>query len=217
MQIIYLYLFFSLNLANNTLYYLHDPMCSWCWAFKPTWDKVREALLDQVEVVYLLGGLAPDSNEPMPIETREYVKGNWKRIQEMIPDTKFNYDFWTSCKPKRSTYAACRAVICAKQQHPDFENLMIHGIQNSYYLEAQNPSNENVLIKIAKKLGLDTNKFKLDLQSSQVNEILLDEIKLARSMDLYSMPSLALQINSTLKLIDIDYLDANYIVKQIIP
>ena len=192
-------------------------MCSWCWAFKPTWDSVTKALLGKVKVNYLLGGLAPDSNQPMPIETREYVKGNWKRIQEMIPDTKFNYDFWTSCEPKRSTYPACRAVICAKQQHPDFENLMIYGIQKSYYLEAQNPSNEDVLIKIAENLGLETEKFKIDLQSSQINEILLDEIKLARSMDISSIPSLVLQINNTLKGIDIDYLDANYIVKQIIP
>ena len=192
-------------------------MCSWCWAFKPTWDNVTSAVLGKVKVDYILGGLAPDSNQPMPIETREYVKGNWKRIEEMIPNTRFNYDFWTSCEPKRSTYPACRAVICAKQQNPDFENLMIYGIQKSYYLEAQNPSNKNVLIKIAKELGLDTEKFKLDLKSSQVNEILLDEIKLSRSMDINSMPSLALQINGSLKGIDIDYLDANYIVKQIIP
>ena len=135
----------------------------------------------------------------------------------MIPDTRFNYDFWISCEPKRSTYPACRAVICAKQQHPDFENLMIYGIQKSYYLEAQNPSNEDVLINIAKKLGLDINKFKIDLKSSQVNEILLDEIKLTRSMGINSMPSLGLQISGTLKIIDIDYLDANYIIKQIIP
>ena len=187
-------------------------MCSWCWAFKPTWDRVKDALLGKVEVHYLLGGLAPDSNEPMPIETREYVKGNWKRIQEMIPDIRFNYNFWTSCDPKRSTFPACSAVICAKLQHPNFEYLMIYGIQKSYYLEAQNPSNDDVLINIAESLGLDTDKFKIDLKSSQINEI-----KLARSMDMNSMPSLALQINGTLKGIDIDYLDANYIVKQIIP
>ena len=72
-------------------------------------------------------------------------------------------------------------------------------------------------IDIAKKLGLDIDKFKIDLKSSQVNEILLNEIKLARSMDINSMPSLALQINGSLKGIDIDYLDANYIIKQIIP
>ena len=192
-------------------------MCSWCWAFKPTWDRVKEELLGQVKVNYLLGGLAPESNQPMPIETRKYVKGNWNRIQEMIPGTRFNYDFWTSCEPRRSTYPACRAVICAKQQHPDFENLMIYGIQKSYYLEAQNPSNDDVLINIAESLGLDTDKFRIDLKSSQINEILLDEIKLTRSMDINSMPSLALKINGTLKGIDIDYLDANYIIKQIIP
>ena len=134
-----------------------------------------------------------------------------------VPDTRFNYDFWTSCEPKRSTYPACRAVICAKQQHPDFENLIISGIQKSYYLEAQNPSNEDVLINIAKKLDLDTNEFEIDLKSLLVNEILLDEIKFARSMGINSIPSLVLQISGTLKVIDIDYLDANYIVKQIIP
>ncbi len=169
-----------------------------------------------MEIIYLLGGLAPDSNQPMPIETLEYVKGNWKRIQAMVPGTRFNYDFWTSCEPKRSTYPSCRAVISAKKQHPDFETLMIYGIQKSYYLKAQNPSNEDVLINIAKKLGLDTDKFKIDLNSSQVNEILLNEINLARSIDINSMPSLVLQINDTLKRINIDYLDDNYIVKQII-
>ena len=204
-------------MSMNTLYYVHDPMCSWCWAFKPTWDKVKEALLGKIELEYLLGGLAPDNNQLMPIETREYVKGNWKRIQKMIPDTRFNYDFWTSCEPKRSTYPACRAVICAKQQQPDFENLMIYGVQKSYYLEAQNPSNDDVLIDIAENLGLDIDQFKLDLKSSQVNEILLDEIKLARSMNINSMPSLVIQFNDTLKVIDIDYLDANFIIKQIIP
>ena len=94
---------------------------------------------------------------------------------------------------------------------------MIYGIQKSYYLEAQNPSNDDVLINIAESLGLDIDKFKIDLKSLQVNEILLDEIKVVRSMDMNSMPSLVLQINGTLKGIDIDYLDANYIVKQIIP
>ena len=73
------------------------------------------------------------------------------------------------------------------------------------------------MINIAENLGLDIEKFKMALKSSQVNEILLDEIKLTRSMDMNSMPSLALQINGTLKVIDIDYLDANNILKQIIP
>ncbi len=191
-------------------------MCSWCWAFSPTWTKVREALPIQISINYLLGGLAPDSKTIMPTETREYVKGNWKRIQEVIPDTKFNYDFWILCEPKRSTYPSCRAVICAKNQRPEIEQSMINAIQQAYYLNAQNPSNEDVLIKISNDLGLDTERFKKDLRSTKVNETLLNEINLAQSISHKGFPSLVLNTDDKLKKINIDYLDANYIINQII-
>ena len=191
-------------------------MCSWCWAFSPTWTKVREALPIQISINYLLGGLAPDSKTIMPTETREYVKGNWKRIQEVIPGTKFNYDFWTLCEPKRSTYPSCRAVICAKIQRPEIEQSMIIAIQQAYYLNAQNPSNEDVLIKIANDLGLDTERFKKDLRSTKVDETLLNEINLAQSISNKGFPSLVLNTDDKLKKINIDYLDVNYIINQII-
>jgi putative protein-disulfide isomerase len=191
-------------------------MCSWCWAFSTTWTKIREALPRQININYLLGGLAPDSKIVMPPETREYVIGNWKRIQEVIPDTKFNYDFWTLCEPKRSTYPSCRAVICAKNQRPEIEQSMINAIQQAYYLNAQNPSNEDVLIKIAANLDLDTERFKKDLSSTEVNETLLNEIKLAQSISCNGFPSLILNTDDKLKKIKIDYLDANYIINQII-
>jgi len=191
-------------------------MCSWCWAFSPTWTKVRETLPIQINIHHLLGGLAPDSKIIMPTETREYVIGNWKRIQEVIPGTKFNYNFWTLCEPKRSTYPSCRAVICAKNQRPEIEQSMINAIQHAYYLNAQNPSNEDVLIKIANDLGLDTERFKKDLRSTKVNETLLNEIKLAQSISSNGFPSLVLNTDDKLKKINIDYLDANYIINQII-
>lgn len=191
-------------------------MCSWCWAFNPTWKKVRETLPIIINTNYLLGGLAPDSKIIMSPEIREYVMGNWKRIQEVIPDTKFNYDFWTLCEPKRSTYPSCRAVICAKNQRSDIEQSMIDAIQKAYYLNAQNPSNEDVLIKIATDLDLDTERFKKDLRSTKVNETLLNEIELAQSISGNGFPSLVLNTDDKLKKINIDYLDANYIINQII-
>jgi len=191
-------------------------MCSWCWAFNPTWKKVRETLPIIINTNYLLGGLAPDSKIIMSPEIREYVMGNWKRIQEVIPDTKFNYDFWTLCEPKRSTYPSCRAVICAKNQLPEIEQSMIDAIQQAYYLNAKNPSNEDVLIKIATDLDLDTERFKKDLRSTKVNETLLNEIELAQSISGNGFPSLVLNTDDKLKKINIDYLDANYIINQII-
>ena len=66
-----------MKFAKNTLYYIHDPMCSWCWAFKPTWQKILTSLPQNLTIEYLLGGLAPDNDNPMPPKTRKLVINNW--------------------------------------------------------------------------------------------------------------------------------------------
>jgi len=205
-----------LELVNNTLYYIHDPMCSWCWAFKPTWHKVLKELPSHINVNYLLGGLAPDSDLPMPLDTQKYVQDNWIKIQKNIPGTEFNYDFWTLNEPRRSTYLSCRAVIAAKKQHPDFEVLMTERIQKAYYLNALNPSNEDILINIARDIGLNEDLFKEDLKSSEVNDLLLNQIHTTKTMPINGFPSLVLVRENNLERINIDYLNSNYIINQII-
>ena len=205
-----------MTLDDTQLFYLHDPMCSWCWGFSPTLDIVTKQLNGKIKIVFLLGGLAPDSDEDMPLQTRDYVQSNWRRIEEKIPGTKFNYDFWTRCKPRRSTYPACRAVISARIQNPDCETSMISAIQKCYYLDSQNPSDEDVLVRLARELGLDAEKFRFDLRSEKVSKTLLTEISLAKSLEMQRMPSLSLQTGRELKAISINFLDADYIVEQII-
>jgi putative protein-disulfide isomerase len=205
-----------LELVNNTLYYIHDPMCSWCWAFKPTWHKVLKELPSHINVNYLLGGLAPDNDLPMPLETQKYVQNNWIKIQKVVPGTEFNYDFWTLNEPRRSTYLSCRAVISAKKQHSDFEVLMTEGIQNAYYLNALNPSNEDTLINIARDIGLNEESFKEDLKSSKTNNLLLDQIHTTKTMPISGFPSLVLVKENNLERVKIDYLNSNYIINQII-
>jgi hypothetical protein len=34
-----------------------------------------------------------------------------RRIERSVPGTKFNFEFWSRCRPRRATYPACRAVI----------------------------------------------------------------------------------------------------------
>ena len=82
-----------MKFAKNTLYYIHDPMCSWCWAFKPTWQKILTSLPQNLTIEYLLGGLAPDNDNPMPPKTRKLVINNWRRVQDKVPATEFNYEF----------------------------------------------------------------------------------------------------------------------------
>lgn len=188
--------------ATFTLYYVHDPMCSWCWGYQRTWEQLRTALPDSVTVVNVVGGLAPDTDEPMPLEQRETIAGYWAKVAEQT-GAEFNFDFWKNCQPRRSTYPACRAVLAGAKQQA--EQAMIDAIQHAFYLRAMNPSDNSTLITLAAELGLDEKQFSEDLASPEIQSSLEQNFELRRKIAVYSFPSLVLVKGEALFPIEIDY------------
>lgn len=201
---------------KSILYYIHDPMCSWCWGFSSSLHGLLARLPKKLTVQRLLGGLAPDSNEPMPDSMQEVIKANWARIEDSIPGVEFNYDFWLKTTPIRSTYPACRAVIAAREQGEQYDELMTKAIQHAYYQEARNPSETTTLIELADELNLDVVRFKQDLESKKTEQCLLDEIRFTREIFAESYPSLVLQRGDDLFSIKINYTNSDVMLQEIL-
>ena len=182
-------------------------MCSWCWGFSRTLNELLENLPKEIIVQRLLGGLAPDSDAPMPKEMKESIKSNWSRIEDTISGVKFNYDFWDKTIPRRSTYPACRAVIAARKQGTEYDCKMTAAIQRAYYQEARNPSDNSTLIELAGELKLSTSKFECDLISDDIENELIDELSFSRELYAESYPSLVLVIGEESFTIKINYND----------
>ena len=203
-----------------TLYYAHDPMCSWCWGFRPVWQALQAALADKapgkVRIHYLLGGLAADTDQPMPEEMQINIRDTWRSIQKEIPGTRFNLDFWTQCQPRRSTWPACRAIIACRMQAPEREADMLLGIQQAYYLQARNPSDLDVLCDIAAQTGLDVAVFRNNILSDACQRSLLDEMEFCRSINISSFPSLVLKQGRSYTLVNINYTSSDYMLTQVL-
>lgn len=202
-------------MSQATLYYVHDPMCSWCWGFQKVWPKVKQSLKGVVEIEYRTGGLAPDSDEPMPQAMQNAISGYWKNIQEKIPGTEFNFNFWKDCTPRRSTYPACRAVLAAKLIDENKEYSMIQAIQHAYYLEAKNPSNIDTLIDCAQQIDLCAQIFTDMINSQEVNDLLIQQMSDAINMQAQGFPSLILENNDQFEFIFIDYNNADVMINQV--
>lgn len=193
-------------MTSATLYYVHDPMCSWCWAYRPTLLLLRSNLPDGVVWKNILGGLAADNDQPMPEQTRQMIMGHWRQIESSL-GTKFNFDFWTKNQPRRDTYKACRAVIAAACQQA--EEGMIESIQKAYYLRAMNPSDPSVLADLAQELGLSRSRFVEDLNSKETEDKLRSQLIKRDQMMVRSFPSLVLEQRSVFTRITHDYQDYN--------
>lgn len=191
-----------INTPKPILYYIYDPMCSWCWGYRPTWLQLQKKLQPLVQVHSRVGGLAEDSNVTMPEEMQSFLQQTWHKISAEL-GTQFNFDFWSQCQPKRSTYPACRAVIIARKYQK--EQAMCLAIQEAYYQHAQNPSEVKTLIEIAGTIGLDKDVFAKQITNNELNLQLMDEIQKVRAMPIQGFPSLVLSIGEELISIKLDY------------
>lgn len=203
------------------LYYCHDPMCSWCWGFKPTWQTLQRQLAQNartrhIHVTYLLGGLAKDTDQPMAADMQNTIQETWRYIQQVIPTTAFNFDFWTNNTPRRSTYPACRAVIAARKQALASEQPMIDRIQKAYYLQAQNPSDIHILSHLAVSIGLDKQRFEHDLNSPETQQELVGEIRQCESLGANGFPSLILQSSKNTIPLQINYNQSDEMFTQLL-
>ena len=198
-----------------TLFYVHDPMCSWCYAFDSSLTALQKELPDFIRIKKIIGGLAPDTTQPMPVELQQNIQQTWRRIEQTVPNMLFNYDFWIINRPVRSTYPACRAILAARQQGADFEDKMIGAIQTAYYQKAKNPSLPSTLLQCALEVGLAVDKFANDLTSDEIEEELQNEIGTARSLSVISYPSLLLEHGGRLFPVSVDYLDHETMIREI--
>ena len=183
------------------LAYIVDPMCSWCYGFDSVLS--AEVARRELRVELVMGGLAPDSDEPMPAETQIYVQRAWHAVTERT-GAVFNGEFWERNTPRRSTYPSCRAVIAAGWlasgvPRPrgltlwldEAPGAMLHAIQHAYYREARNPSDLTTLVECAASIGLDAAAFEDKLRSPDVELELQAHLARRDRWGLASYPSLA--------------------------
>jgi len=190
-------------------------MCSWCYAFDTVLTEIESLLPDSISLTKVIGGLAADSDTPMPAYLINTIQSAWQQIEKTVPQVQFNFEFWSKNQPFRSTYPACRAVLAAKKQSSDFENKMIQQIQWAYYKNAENPSLNETLILCAERIGLDVELFKIDFTSQEIELALQKDIQFSRSLAVSSYPSLRLDIGNQIVAINIDYNSAQNVLKQI--
>jgi len=193
-------------------------MCSWCWGYRPVWDALQKKLPASLPVEYVAGGLAPDTDTPMPMDMQSAIQGHWKNIQKKL-GTEFNFGFWKTNSPRRSTYNACRAVIAAN--HQGYQVAMIDAIQRAYYLRALNPSDCDVLIGLAGELhgqglSIDEKQFSADLFSNETQTELERQIHQARQLTHQGFPSLVLESKGLYQSMKVDYTDDSGTLNEII-
>lgn len=168
--------------------YVMDPMCGWCFGFQPELEAFL-AKHPSVEMDWIMGGLAPDTNHPMDENLRNTISSYWHQIEQQTKVT-FNHEFWKLNTPYRATYPACRSVIAAECLRKGSAHQMVKAIQSAYYKEAKNPSLRETLVACASSIHLDEIRFSEALNSEETEYQLQQHLRRTQQLQVSGFPAL---------------------------
>jgi putative protein-disulfide isomerase len=212
-----LIMFLSINQKafgqNDTLIYIGDPMCSWCYGFSTELDKITTDFAD-LPLKIVVGGLRAHGTETFG-SLSSFLHEHWEDVHKRSGQP-FSYDILKSSDLVYNTEPACRAVVAVRAISPEKEYVFFKALQSSFYYKNEDPTDINTFTKLAASVGIDATKFeKYFLSPVIINETERD-FQLAITMDVQGFPSLLALKDGKIHRISNGYMEAEQIEKRLI-
>ena len=176
---------------ENSVIYVGDTMCSWCYGFAPEMDKFIK-LHPELKVRLVQGGLRPQNTEKI-YGMQDFLRSHWQEIEKRT-NQPFSYEILTNTTFVYDTEPASRAVVVARMIDETKEWAFFKKVQTAFYKENKDTSKLATYIEIAKELGLDREKFTQLFDTEEAKYATKSDFQLASEMGVKGFPSLVVKV-----------------------
>jgi putative protein-disulfide isomerase len=177
---------------DKTLWYIADPMCSWCWGFSPVIEAILQEYRDRLKIELVLGGLRPGTKAPMAAAQREEILHHWHDVQHMTGQP-FQFEGAMPAGFIYDTEPASRSVVSVGALNPQATFPFFKTVQYAFYAGQQNVTQPEVLAQLADSVGVDAQRFLRMFESEEAKKKTLDHFQKARDWGVRGFPSLITQ------------------------
>lgn len=182
----------SASNQKDTLIYVGDPMCSWCYGFTPELQQIKDAF-PEAHFVMVMGGLRAHGQESME-DLSAFLWEHWKEVQK-ASGQKFNFAILKASNFYYDTEPACRAVALVRSLYPEYEFAFFKALQQAFYFDNLDPTDVDTFLKILTDLKLDTKEFEKTFKRQVAKEMVEQDFQTAAALQATGFPSLYAVIN----------------------
>lgn len=173
---------------NKRILFVEDPMCSWCWGFSPTLEKIRAAARGRADVEMIMGGLRPGTESVMDDKMRGYIREHWEHVQA-TSGQPFDFGLFDRADFVYNTEPACRAVVAARTVAPGTAFDLFERIQRAFYAENTDVTDPYVLRDLAADVGVDPDAFTHRFNDPAAIEETFADFEHARALGVQGFPT----------------------------
>ncbi|MEM6805510.1 MAG: DsbA family protein [Bacteroidota bacterium] len=171
--------------------YYTDPICSACWAIEPQLKKFKLAYGEYVEIEYRMGGLLPGwegfADRANGISKPTDVAHHWDEVGEHT-GMSIDGDIWLE-DPLDSSFPPSIAFKAAQKQGKAFALNFLRNMREQLFLEKQNISREEVLVKAIEVCRGNSKQFLSDYHDVSTKEAFYEEMNQGKSLGVRGFPT----------------------------
>jgi predicted DsbA family dithiol-disulfide isomerase len=164
-----------------------DPACPWSWAAEPATRRLMWEFEDELELTWVMGGLARQYGRDYRDEEGRIGQGSdcfadlISHWLDVAADGLMPLDprIWKE-NPLASTYPACQAVKAAAEQGQEAAYRYLRNVREGIMFERRKLDHADSLIAMAGRASIDRPRFEIDLRSHAITEAFgadLDEVR----------------------------------------
>ena len=163
-------------------------MCSWCWGFAPTIQKISTEYFEDAPLTITTGGLHAYDTDPMSDDYKATIRHHWEDVYRTT-GAQFNYSFFDREDFVLDTEPACRAVVIVRALDNTKTLTYYESISQSFYTENLDTTDINILKRLAEKAGLDVEEFVKLFESDALKQVTLKDFRFSQKLGVTGFPT----------------------------
>ncbi len=177
----------------------HDVLCSWCFVAASRLRQLEKEYGDQINLIYKVFPLGPDRKTinymfGSPEAAKAEILTHWEASKRLPGGEEINPELMRR-RPFPYPYSmpALMAVKAAEAQAGlKGHQLYYDRAQRAHLVECRNVADRQVLIDIAKELGLDMEKFKSTFESQAMRQAVMADRDEALTLGIHETPTVVI-------------------------
>ncbi|PID78016.1 MAG: hypothetical protein CSB21_02695 [Deltaproteobacteria bacterium] len=201
---------------DKQIVYIGDPVCSWCYAFTDTFEKIKKKFDNQINFSYLMGGLVINRDIKIDRVMKRILKKNWEKVEtktgkyiKAIEKIDCIEEIPYTSEP------ACKAFISIKSINQEKAYSFYKLIHRDFYENLNDISTEEVLCENALKAGITKDIFLKNFKDKKTEQKMHEDIKKAKDLGVKAFPALVAIEGSKSRVLNQGFKNYNLLEKQI--
>lgn len=185
-------------MTKNTLIYIFDPLCGWCYGFGRTITELYNKRQADLNFEVVAGGMILGSRIA-PFRTMlNYILGAYKRVEQMTGVT-FGEAYLNELLPsdvQMNSEPPCRALVTFRSFQPGQVAPFAHALQQKQFVHGKDFNNPATYRELAADFGIEPEAFMERFESEEMKYQTKQDFQWTQAAGIQGFPTVVLKTES---------------------